>query len=46
MNISKFGFFSFPKSLDKNGSLEDTEITFIDKTDPFNLGVRTFGLIR
>ena len=39
-------FLLISKSLDNNGFLEDTEITFIDKTDPFNLGVRTLGLIR
>ena len=28
------GFFSYFQSLDHNGCQEDTEITFIDKTDP------------
>ena len=31
------GFFAHFQSLDHNGFLEDTEITFIDKTDPFDL---------
>ena len=30
------GFFAHFQSLDHNGFLEDTEITFIDKTDPFD----------
>ena len=28
------GFFAYFQSLDHNGFPEDTEITFIDKTDP------------
>ena len=32
----KAGFFAHFQSLDHNGFLEDTEITFIDKTDPSN----------
>ena len=28
------GFFAHFQGLDHNGFLEDTEITFIDKTDP------------
>ena len=41
------GFFAHFQSLDHNGFLEDSEITFIDKTDPSDLlDVRNFGLIR
>ena len=30
------GFFAYFQSLDHNSFLEETEITFIDKTDPSN----------
>ena len=36
MNISKLAFFGYFQSLYHNGFLEDTEITFINKTDPSN----------
>ena len=40
------GFFAHFQSLDHNGFLEDTEITFIDKTDPSDPTRRNFGLVR
>ena len=41
------GFFAHFQILDHNGFLEDSEITFTDKTDPSDLlDVRNFGLIR